>query len=246
MRIQLMGVAAALTVAVALTGCTAGGTQAAVGISADATNPSPPSPAESLPGADQLTSALLTPSDLGPAFTVQPSDTASPSAGAGQATGCSQLTMLMNQAQTASPSPSRGPGQDAQVVLAGGQTGPFVGEFLTARPAAMLDQRYPQAVNALKSCQELNLPTGSTQINFKLTNVDFGSPGSVAKRMDATVQGVPVNGYLAIDRLSPNVAFVYLYIQVAGNSSQAATVYYHRAILKADAALGLTTPSSAA
>jgi hypothetical protein len=246
MRIQLLGVAAALSLAAALTGCSSGATHAAVGVNT-ATRSSSPSAGESLPGADQLSSALLTANDLGPNFSAQPSDTSSPTNDTGKASGCRDLTTLMNE--TAPPSPSGGgpaQGQDQQVVLSGGQTGPFVGEFLSSRPSAVLDQRYPTAVNALKTCKELNVPTGSTTINFKLGDVDFGSPGSVAKHMTASVQGVPVNGYLAIDRLSPTVAFVYLYIQVDGDSPQTASGYYHQAITKADSVLGLTTPSQAA
>ncbi|WP_157597371.1 hypothetical protein [Streptacidiphilus rugosus] len=243
MRIQLLGVAAALSLAVALSGCSSGATHAAIGV---ATGTSSPSPGPAVPSSDQLKSALLTANDLGPSFSVQPSDSASPTNDTGLASGCSELTQLMNQ--TAPPSSSSGPsqGEDQQVILTGGQTGPFVGEFLSSRPSTVLDQHYPTAVNALKTCKELNIPTGSTTIAFKLGDVDFGSPGSVAKHMTASVQGVPVNGYLAIDRLSPTVAFVYLYIQVAGDNPQAATGYYHQAITKADSVLGLTTPSQAA
>jgi hypothetical protein len=187
-----------------------------------------------VPTAQQLQSALLTASDLGPGYTAQPSDTSSP-ASTTAPSGCSALTDLINAAPSSSPNPAKGP--DAQVILQGGQTGPFVGEFLSARPQSVLDHNYPAVVSALRTCQQLDFPTGSTQVPFKLSNFDMGTAGTTAKRLSGTVQGVPVNGYLAVDRLSPTVAMVYLYLEVAGDSPLTARTFYNQAVTKAQTTL---------
>lgn len=261
-RLRFCGVALALSTTVAaLAGC--GGVSHAalrVGAAAAAT----PSPSESVPGADQLQAALLAPDDLGASFATEPSDTTSPSVGVGgtgQSTGCSRLDNLIDTtpqsgsgggSPSATPSaaprgtsPGAGQGSDAQVLLNGGQVGPFVGEYLSARPSAVLDRKYGKAASALSSCKTLDLSAGSTTVDFTLSPIDFGSPGSVARRMDGVVQGVNVNGYFVLDRLNSQVAMVYLFIQVGGTSSQAAYAYYQIAVSKAQDMLGITTSAAA-
>jgi hypothetical protein len=223
----------AISAAVALTGCS-GSTQASV---ANVGSSSTPAPSSSIPTAAELRSALLTADDLGPSFSVQPSETATPTPSGGQATGCKQLTDLINSpAATASPTDQT---VETQVILFGGDTGPYVGEFLSGSPSAKLDKSFPVVKSALESCKQLNLPSGSTQISFALSPIDFGSPGSVARQMDGSVEGVPVNGYIAVNRLSSTVAFVYLYIQVGSSSPQQASAFYHQALTKAQNALRL-------
>ncbi|MEY9843636.1 hypothetical protein [Streptacidiphilus sp. MAP5-3] len=263
-RVRFCGLALAVsTVLAALAGCSAS-SQGALGIG-DAAAGATPSPSQSLPGADSLQAALLSPDDLGANFSVEPSDSSSPSLNTGKgsgsgngATGCKQLSNLINGSpQNGGSSPSSSPtsspgstpganqGGEAQVLLNGGQVGPFVGEFLSARPQHVLDTTYPQVKNALSSCKNLNLSAGGTTIDFALSPVDFGSPGSVARRMDGTVQGVTVNGYFVVDRLNSNVAMVYLYIQVGATSSQSAYAYYQIAVSKAQDVLGISTSAAA-
>lgn len=243
MRFQLMAVAATLSLATALSGCSSGATGNAIGAGGgSASSSSSASGSATVPSADQLQSALLAASDLGPDFTVQPGSTTAPT-DTSAPTGCSALTDLMNQAPATSPNPARGP--DAQIILEGGQTGPFVGEFLSARPQPVLDRNYPAVVNALRTCQELNFPTGSTQVPFQLSDFDMGAAGATAKHLSGTVQGVPISGYLAVDRLTPTVAMVYLYLEVAGDSPQTAKAYFGQAVSKAQTTLQQSaTPAS--
>ncbi|MEY9875282.1 hypothetical protein ABH931_004783 [Streptacidiphilus sp. MAP12-33] len=232
MRVPLAAAAASLSLATALSGCGSSATGNAIGAPVAAASSA--SGSSDVPTADQLQSALLAASDLGPDYTAQPGDSSSPTDTTAP-TGCSTLTNLMNSAPSSSPNPAQGP--DAQVILQGGQTGPFVGEFLSARPQSVLDRNYPSVVNALRGCQELDFPTGTTQVPFKLSDFDMGAPGTTAKRMTGTVDGVPVNGYLAVNRLSPTVAMVYLYLEVAGDSPQTAKSYFDQAVTKANSAL---------
>lgn len=256
-RVRICGLALAVsTVVAALAGCSAS-SQGTLGLG-DAAAAATPSPSQSLPGADSLQAALLSPDDLGANFSIEPSDSSSPSVNTGKgsgsgksATGCEQLSNLINGSpQNGTPAPSSSPpgasqGSEAQVLLNGGQVGPFVGEFLTARPQSVLDTSYPQVKNALASCKNLNLSTGGTTVDFRLSPVDFGSPGSVARRMDGTVQGVTVNGYFVVDRLDSNVAMIYLYIQVSNTSSESAYAYYQIAVSKAQDVLGISTSAAA-
>ncbi|RAG80615.1 hypothetical protein DN069_37170 [Streptacidiphilus pinicola] len=244
MRLQLAAVAASLSLATALSGCSSGATSNAIGAGAGSSAPASSAPAGSaaVPSAGQLQGALLAASDLGPDFTAQPGDTTAPT-NTPAPTGCSALTDLMNAAPSTSPNPAQGP--DAQVILEGSQTGPFVGEFLSARPQPVLDRNYPAVVKALHTCQELNFPTGSTQVPFQLSDFDMGTSGSTAKHLSGTVQGVPINGYLAVDRLTPTVALVYLYLEVAGDSPQTAKTYFEQAVSKVQATLQQSaTPAS--
>ncbi|WP_042390650.1 hypothetical protein [Streptacidiphilus melanogenes] len=234
MRLQLAALAASLSVATALSGCSAGATRNAIGVGATSSSTASSSSVASVPTADQLQSALLIASDLGPDFTAQPGDTSSPTATSGPS-GCSALTDLMSQAPSTSPNPAQGP--EAQVILEGGQSGPFVGEFLTGRPQSVLDHNYPSVVAALRSCQQLDFPTGTTQVPFQLSDFDMGLAGSTAKHLSGSVQGVPVNGYLAVDRLNPTVAMVYLYLEIAGDSPQTAKAYFNQAVTKVQTTL---------
>jgi hypothetical protein len=231
-RLSLAAVAASVSLAAALSGCSSSATGNAVG--AGGTTSSPSSSTADVPSADQLQSALLSASDLGPDYTAQPNDTSAPTDTTAP-TGCSTLTNLLNALPTASPSAAQGP--DAQIILQGGQTGPFVGEFLSARPQSVLDVNYPTVVDALNSCQELDFPTGTSQVPLQLSAYDMGTPGTTAKHMTGTVQGVPIHGYLAINRLSPTVAMVYIYLEVAGDSPQTAKAFFTQAIDKANTTL---------
>lgn len=241
MRLQLAAVAATLSLATALSGCSSSATSNAIG-AGGASSSSAASSAVAVPSADQLRSSLLAAADLGPDFTAQPGDTTAPT-NTSAPTGCSALTDLMSQAPSRSPNPAQGP--DAQVILQGGQTGPFVGEFLSARPQPVLDRNYPAVVKALRTCQELNFPTGNTQVPFQLSDFDMGAAGATAKHLSGTVQGVPINGYLAVDRLTPTVALVYLYLEVAGDSPQTAKTYFDQAVSKVQTTLQQSaTPAS--
>ncbi|WP_152648863.1 hypothetical protein [Streptacidiphilus anmyonensis] len=236
MRFQLAALAASLSLATALSGCSSSGTSNAIGVDAGSSSASSSSSSSSasVPTPDLLQSSLLSASDLGPDFTAQPGDTSTPTDSSGPS-GCSALTDLMNQAPSASPNPAQGP--DAQVILEGGQTGPFVGEFLTGRPQSVLDRNYPAVVSALHGCRQLDFPTGTTEVPFQLSDFDMGIAGASAKHLSGSVQGVPVNGYLAVDRLGPTVAMVYLYLEIAGDSPQTAKTYFDQAVAKVQTTL---------
>lgn len=198
-----------------------------------------------MPSAAQLKAALLAPSDMGSAFTLQPAepptDGSGGSAGAGGSgssggtgasgggkttvSGCPQLQILLSVGS--SPSAT-----DQGVTYQAGQTGPTVGEsLLTASPAA-LAAAYADDKAALESCRHLEITSDGTGFALTLTPITFGGPQSAAVRMDGTLQGLQINAYLAIDDVGP-AELAYFYLQVGSGSSQVASHYYRVADAKA-------------
>ena len=223
--------AALLTVAllVGLVGC--GGASPSAGAPspshpASVATSNAPSPTPTLPTSAQLKAALLTAADLGPSFA---SSTSTDTSGT-TVSGCPALATLLNGSTSA--------GQTSQEAdYSAGDTGPFVGESLMTEPAAALDADYAQTKAALTSCTALSITSGSVTLDFTLTPIHFGDPGSAAVRMDATVQGVQVNGYIAIQHLG-SVVLTFYYFQLASGSSQTAYQYYTQAVSKARSVLG--------
>jgi hypothetical protein len=178
--------------------------------------------------AARLRLALLQASDLGPSFSE-----ATPTAGGSarvRAAGCPSLAGPLN-----SPA-SRGPVLQASAVFSAGQLGPFAGESLTAEPATQMGADYARMRAAIASCRSFGFIGYGQTMMFGLTPVSFGPPGSSAVRMDADFHGILVNGYLAIDRIG-NVALLYYFYQFGGRSPQLASMFYARAVGKAQRVL---------
>ncbi|WP_158751427.1 hypothetical protein [Streptomyces bicolor] len=197
-------------------------------------------PTVDLPAPDQLQSALLRADDLGPAFTQKPTTGPSPSqpedaANETRFAGCQPLAGLLNG--TGDDGRSKNPRAVAIFTSRDGRVAVY--EALTAEPPAVLDDDYAQTKQALESCGSISLVSAGQTIKFSLTPIRFGGPDSSAVRMDATHQGVLVNGYIAIERLGESVALAYAFFQVGGGSSQLASHFYQRAADKARTTLDL-------
>jgi len=188
-----------------------------------------------LPTAAELQAALLSQSDLGAPYSAQQSSGASESGSSDQsASGCPGLSRELN-----SGSSSRtGLVSDAADFTAG-QTGPFVIEQLLTGPPAQFASDYNQSVSDLKSCRNLTLTSGGTKLDFTLTPINFVS-GATAARMDATYEGVQVNGYIAVQRVG-SAGLVFLFFQIGSGSSQEAYTIYTQALKKAQSHLGQPT-----
>jgi len=219
---------------VGLAGCGSAGPSA--GASTPSSNPASAatsnasSPTPTLPTSAQLKAALLTAAELGPGFAASTSSSSSTQTGGTTISGCPALAALING------SPSAGQtSQEAEFTA--DDTGPYVGESLMTEPAAALDTDYAKTKAALTSCTSLSITSGGVAADFTLTPIQFGDPGAAAVRMDATIQGVQVNGYLALQRLG-SVALTFYYFQLASGSSQTAYQYYTQAVTKARSVLG--------
>ena len=217
-RTAARGVAAATVAAAALT---AGAVTAGASPAAAAT------PAPAVPSTAQLKAALLAPADMGSAFTLQP--TAPPPSGSGTAstvTGCPQLQFLL----TVGSSPSA---TNQGVTYQAGEAGPTVGESLSTAPPQTLASTYADNRSALTSCKQLTVKADELNLTLKLTPMSLGGgPQAAAARMDGTLQGVQINGYLAIDDVG-RAEMTYLFLQVGGSTSQVAAHYYQVADAKA-------------
>lgn len=228
-RIPRVLSAATLSLAVTLTGAGCGSqpqsTPTAGSTAKSAHNTSPAagnSPADKpLPSTDTLKTALLTSKDLGGGFTSSTSDTTDSDS---TVTGCGPLAKLMNAPGDSS--------DQAAAAFTAGETGPFVGEAIAAEPSNTFDKDYSELVGAVKSCGSLSFNTSDGAMRFDLSPINFGGAGSTAVRMDGAVQGIQVNGYLAIDRVE-NVAIVYYFFQIGSGSSQLASDFYTKADQKA-------------
>lgn len=223
-----LGTAAALLVA----GCAEGAP--ALRDAAPAASPSAaPARTSGLPSTAQLQAALLAPTDMGSAFTRQPTE--SPSAGSGSSgsgssgtttvTGCPQLQFLTGVGASTSPT-SQG------VTYQAGDYGPTVSESLITAPTADLEHTYSDDVSAMKSCKHMEINSNGETFTLTLSPIAFGGPKSAAVRMDGTLQGVQIDAYLAIDRVGP-AELAYFFLQVGSGSSQVASFYFRLADAKA-------------
>lgn len=194
-----------------------------------------PAPTVQLPTSDQLESALLDADDLGPAFTQKPTAAPAPSESEKDTRfkGCQPLARLLNADDGRSDYPQAVATFRSRDGLA------VVAEGLAAEPPSALAADYAEAKQALESCDSISLESAGQTIKFSLTPIHFGGPDSSAVRMDATRQGVLINGYIAIERLGDSVALSYVFFQAGGGSSQLASHFYERAADKARTSLDL-------
>jgi hypothetical protein len=219
----------------AVVGLCAAGALTAAGCAPDGADPSADAPGmtpaarreahPSTPGAAQLKAALLAPSDMGSAFAAQPP----PTSGHTPVSGCAQLDILL------SVGVSLGPG-DQGVTYQATDFGPTVGESLMTAPAGTtVAAVYAEDRAALASCRNLKI-TAESGVTFEvaLTPATLGSPKtpSTAVRMDGTLEGVQIDGYLVLDDVGP-AELAYLYVQIADGSAQLASRYFERADARA-------------
>lgn len=201
-----------------------------------ATNPTSTTSSPTTPDAAQLQAALLTASDLGPSFSGPSGGSNTASGGPTTVKGCEGLAPLL----TGTPSGPPPPGADQQdTSLQGGQNGPFVNEALITEPSSNLTSDYAKYSAALKSCTAMSVSADGTTFDFKVSPINFssGDAPATAARIDATSDGVEVNGYLAVSNLG-GVEVEYFYLQVGSGSSQLASLYFTKAVEKATTTLG--------
>lgn len=218
--------ALALLVAVGAAGCGADSTSTTRTPTGGPTSVTP-APSPSLPTSAQMAAALLTASDLGPAFT-PPTD--ADGSDDSTVTGCESPTNLLD----APPNAHR---TRVQADFTAGALGPVVAESLTTGNQTALARDYNRVRTALAQCCSLTFASSETALTFALSPINFGGPGATAVRMDSTYQGVEVNGYLAVDRIGP-VVFAYVYFHVGSGSSQLASHFYTKAVAKVQRVLG--------
>jgi hypothetical protein len=210
------GVAATMTVPAAAKPTTAG----------HSSSPSSsPSPAAALPSLATLRSALLTAAELGPNFTAAPDDGSS----GGAASGCKPLADLLNEP----------PGSANHVSgnYQGGAEGPFVGLELTAGTTSVLQSAYDSAKAAFDSCGHITMASGGAKVAFTLTPMQASGANTIEDRMDGSVQGVQVNGYIVLDLL-PSAILTFDQMQIGSGSSQLAFALHAKALAKAQQKLG--------
>lgn len=226
---RTVGVGVAALTVLGTAACTSTATPAKTAATTLSASPLPtwtptptPSPTVKLPTTAQLAAGLLTASDLGPGYTKSTDST-----GTGTVTGCTDLANMIN-ATTTTP--------QATVSYQASSTGPFVGDTLTTDKSATLDSEYAKAKAAINSCPSLTFTSGGTALKMMLTPINFGA-GAAAARMDGTIQGVQVNGYLVLGRV-PQAILGYYLLQIGDGSSQTAYVQYQQAAAKAQRVLG--------
>ncbi|MFF2354811.1 hypothetical protein ACFVVL_34235 [Kitasatospora sp. NPDC058115] len=225
--------------------------------------PTPPAPAPApaavpdtapgLPTDAQLRAALLTAAELGPDFTEVPLDTESPApspspeaesgTGASPVAGCDALRALLNR--TGAHAPSQNPHQEAE--FDGPDGNPMITEALTAEEPERLTADFATATAAFADCHSLTFTddVGET-VTFTVTPLALGDrEGAPAVRLDGTLAGVRLNGYLGLERLG-DVALAYGFFQRDSDASQLASLYYRAAVAKAERTLGLQAGSTAA
>ena len=179
-----------------------------------------------LPDPAKLRAALLTAHEIG----LSPVPASTGSFTGDEITGCQPLAGILN-------TPSAGPNQQA-AAFTGGSIGPDVGEALTTEAPAKLAADYAQIAKALVACHSLTFSGDGTQLTFDVTPIKFGGADSAGVRLDATYQGVQVNGYIAVQRIGP-VIMGYYFFQGGSGSSQVASAYYRQASDKVAHTLGV-------
>ncbi|MFF7456847.1 hypothetical protein [Kitasatospora sp. NPDC008115] len=248
----------ALTAVAVATALTLGGAQLSAG-SAPAPAPAngaataaanAPAAVTQLPTDDELKAALLTAAELGPDFTDLEPDTESPSpepgSGATPLAGCDALRALLNGTVTDDlPSSAQSPYQEAQ--FEGPDGHPFILEFLTAAEPDEMDSDLEAVESAFTECPTLDITDGEGEsVTLTVTQVTLGDREEApAVRIDGTVGGTPLYGYLGIERLG-DVALGYGYFQEGSDDADLASLYYRAAVAKAERTLGVEAGSTAA
>ncbi|MER7765489.1 hypothetical protein [Kitasatospora sp. NPDC096140] len=199
-------------------------------------------PAQDLPSADQLKSALLTAADLGPDFTEVPA-TESPSPGENPSpvSGCDALSALINMHATQ-------PGlanSRAETELDGPDGNPMVTEALAAEASDQLTSDFNSAADALRSCHTITFNAGTEDtVTFTVTPVTLGDrQDAPAVRLDGTLAGVQLNAFVGIERFG-TVAMAFGYFQRDGADAQTASMQYRTAVSKVERTLGTTAGST--
>ncbi|WP_316524482.1 hypothetical protein [Kitasatospora brasiliensis] len=215
-----------------------------------AAQPAPAATAPPLPTADRLKSALLTAADLGPGWTATPVTQGAGSAGSGgtaePVTGCAGLNALitMHSARTGTRIPQ------AAVALDGPNGTPMVTQALAAEATDRLTADYNTAADALRTCHSITFNGGANdRVTFTVSPVTLGDRKEApAVHLTGTLAGVQLNGYVGIERFG-NVAMAFGYFERMGDSKQAASTQYRKAVAKVERTLGAkagsTTPVTA-
>ncbi|GHF35548.1 hypothetical protein GCM10018790_11740 [Kitasatospora xanthocidica] len=200
-------------------------------------------PAQELPSADQLRSALLTAADLGPGYSEVPvPQSPSPEQNPSPVSGCDALSALINMHAT-QPSPTN---PRAEAEFDGPDGNPMVTEALTAEPSDRLTSDFNAVADALRSCHTITFNAGiGDTVTFTVTPVALGDrQDAPAVRLDGTLAGVQLNAYLGIERFG-TVALAFGYFQREGASAQAASMQYRTAVAKVERTLGAKAGSTA-
>ncbi|MFE6864993.1 hypothetical protein ACFVFS_00385 [Kitasatospora sp. NPDC057692] len=239
----------AVAVSMALT---LGGAQLAAGSAAGAAPANAPRSAAAQPPTDeQLKAALLTAAELGPDFTEVPLGTESPSPEAGTGSGpsplagCDALRALINGTVTEElPSPAQSPFQEVQ--FEGPDGSPLITEFLTAEESEELAADLGTVNSAFTRCPSIDFTSDAGErVTFSVTPVTLGDrQDAQAVRIDGTLAGTRLNGYLGVERLG-DVALGYGYFQQDSDDSELASLYYRAAVAKAERTLGLQAGATA-
>jgi hypothetical protein len=197
------------------------------------TNPSAQSsasPSSSIPDDAQLKGALLTASEVGQGFTV---DTSSPD-DSGGASGCAALSQILNRDESQPPGSHKAEiafqndNQDNQV---------YIAEDLLSEPSPQFQTDYVQYKNALTNCRKLTIPIdANTKLDLQVSDENF-APNTTGARLDGTIEGTPVNGYLVLARPKPNVAMLFFLFQLNSGDSQFAFTLFQQAQQKAQTQL---------
>lgn len=176
----------------------------------------------------QLQGALLNAAEVGQSYTLQPSSASNSGSDQTTATGCLGLSREINAG------PASGITQ-VEADFTAGQSGPFFAEVLLTEPPIQFDSDYSQSVKDLASCRNLTIDSAGSSIAFTLMPINFAS-GATAARLDGSLQGVQVNGYLAEQRIG-QAALLFFYFQIRSGSSQQAYALYTQAAAKANSKL---------
>ncbi|MER6365110.1 hypothetical protein [Kitasatospora sp. NPDC001527] len=258
----------ALTAVAVTTALTLGGAQLAAASPAPPATAAPPASADvplSAVGAaaqpptdEQLRAALLTAAELGPDFTEIPLDTESPepedgsspspspSPSATPLAGCDALRALLNGTVTEElPSRAQSPYQEVQ--FEGPDGYPLITEFLTAEESGELAADLDTVDSAFTECPSIDFSSDTGEsVTFTVTPVALGDrQDAPAVRLDGTLAGTRLVGYLGIERLG-DVALGYGYFQQDSDDAELASLYYRAAVTKAERTLGLQAGSTTA
>jgi hypothetical protein len=212
---RLLGVAIAV-IALLASGCNGGkGTQSPPGSPASSSTASPraaPSAGETVPTEPTLRSALLTAQDAGPAFRVANADNPGPQLPGGVG---GQI-----------------PAADISLTSGGGNTGSAeaLTETLFAASGFLIDQVH----TALRD----DLPKGQLTNDLQPQGAADLGPGVTAVRLHKQEQGISMDGYDAIARVSPTVALLLIFRQAGSTSAaQEARDLFQKALRKASTTL---------